>query len=130
MGWWSDYLSDVNAVALDAAGVPDFGPIDSAVVTPTVDPIAAAQADYVSGKISQEQLVTFVDQMNAIDRKTDAQIKADTKAIEEKYSYGNLYGRPLLAAGKAVTDTVKNLLALGLLLAALYVLTKGKELAA
>lgn len=130
MGWWSDYVSGMNTVALDAAGVPDFGPLDSNIVTPTVDPIAAAQADYVSGKITQEQLTTFVDQMNAIDTKTTAQIKADTEAIQERYSYGNLYGRPLLAAGSAISNTVKNLVALGLLLAALYVLTKGKELAA
>jgi hypothetical protein len=130
MGWWSDYLSGMNAVALPAAGVPDFGPLDSDVVTPTVDPIAAAQADYLSGKITQDQLISFVDQMNAIEKKTDAQIKADTAAIEEKYSYANLYGRPLLAAGAAVSDTVKNLLALGLVLLALFVLAKGKELAA
>ena len=130
MGWWSDYVSGMNTVGLDAAGVADFGPLDSNIVTPTVDPIAAAQADYVSGKITQEQLTAFVGQMNAIDVKTTAQIKADTAAIQERYSYGNLYGRPLLAAGSAISNTVKNLVALGLLLAALYVLTKGKELAA
>jgi len=130
MGWWSDYMSGMNAVALDAAGVPDFGPLESNIVTPTVDPIAAAQADYLTGKISQDQLTSFVDQMNAIEKKTDAQIKADTAAIEERYSYQNLYGRPLLAAGKAVSDTVKNLLALALIAGALYVLSKGKELAA
>ena len=82
------------------------------------------------GKITQEQLTAFVGQRNAIDVKTTAQIKADTAAIQERYSYGNLYGRPLLAAGSAISNTVKNLVALGLLLAALYVLTKGKELAA
>jgi hypothetical protein len=130
MGWWSDYFSGVNTVALDAAGVPDFGPLDSSIVTPTVDPIAAAQADYLTGKITQGELTSFVGQINAIDTKTDAQIKADTAAIEEKYSYGNLYGKPLLAAGSAVSDTVKNLLALALIAGAMYVLTKGKELAA
>jgi hypothetical protein len=130
MGWWDDYLSGMNTVGLDAAGVPNYGPLDSDVVTPTVDPIAAAQADYITGKITQEQLASFVEQMNAIDTKTTAQIKADTAAIEEKYSYANLYGRPLLAAGAAVSDTVKNLLALGLVIVALFLLTKGKELAA
>jgi hypothetical protein len=128
--WWDDYFAGMNTVGIDAAGVPDFGTPESALVTPTVDPIAAAQADYVSGKITQEELTSFVGDINAINTKTDAQIKADTAAIAEKYSYGNLYGKPLLAAGGAITDTVKNLLALALVAAALYLLTKGKELAA
>ncbi len=126
MGWWTDSMGDV---ALDAAFVPPADLVESNIVYPTVNVLDAAQADYLSGKITQDQLIGFKTDMATLDKKTTGQIAKDTAAIEEKYSYSNLYVKPVVAAAGAVSDSIKNVLALGLVALALFLLVQGKALA-
>lgn len=101
---------------------------ESAIAQPTADFVEEARRKYIAGEISQGELAAWVSRGEQIESSTAAAIAADRKEIAERYSYANLYGRPLLAAGGAIADTIKNVLALGLVVLAIYLLTSVKQL--
>jgi hypothetical protein len=101
---------------------------DSAIAQPTASFLDEARQKYFWGEITAEELAGYQAKWDQIEQGTAKQIVADTKMIQEKYSYANLYGKPLLAAGKAASDTIKNILALGLVVLAIFFITQVKQL--
>jgi hypothetical protein len=98
------------------------------IALPTASFLDEARNKYLWGEITAEELAGYAARWEQIEQRTEKQIVADTAMIQEKYSYSNLYVKPLAAAGAAVGDTIKNILALGLVILAIFFITQVKQL--